>query len=90
MSTTALGADRDPRRCGNVIGSRTTTKLHSIQVLFRLYYAKGSVIVMILQGVDTHYTLLQGHTILEDLTPLWFSLPSSIDVPMCLSFMPLY
>ena len=37
---------------------------------YKLYYARGSVIVMILHEADTYYALLQGHTILEDVIPL--------------------
>ena len=34
------------------------------------YDARGSIVVMLLQKVDTHYTLLQGHVVLGDLIPL--------------------
>ena len=34
-------------------------------------YSKGSIIVMILQGVDTHYTTLQGHAIVGDVILLY-------------------
>ena len=38
----------------------------------RLYYARGCIIVIqgVLEGVDAHYTLLQGHAILRDVIPL--------------------
>ena len=42
---------------------------------------------MILHGVDTLDALLQGHAILEDVIPLQFSLPTSVDVPMFLFYM---
>ena len=41
---------------------------------YRLYYTRGSIIVMIFQEVDTHHTLLQGHAILWDVIPLWLRL----------------
>ena len=38
--------------------------------MYVLYYARGSILGMILQGVDMHYTFLQGRAILEDVIPL--------------------
>ena len=38
--------------------------------VYRLYYARGKFIVMIFQGGDTPYALLQGHSILDDVIPL--------------------
>ena len=39
------------------------------------YYIGGSIMAMILHGrVDTHYTLLQGHTIYWKIDPFVFSL----------------
>ena len=31
--------------------------------------ARGSILVMVFQGVGTHYILIQDHTILKDVTP---------------------
>ena len=45
-------------------------------------YARGSVIVMILQEVDIFYIFLQGFAILGDMIPLVFRLPASFDVPL--------
>ena len=35
-----------------------------------IHYARRSIVVMLLQNVDTHYTLLQGHVVLGDVIPL--------------------
>ena len=39
------------------------------ELLYILYYGRGSIIVMIIQKVDTHNTLLHGHAILGGDTP---------------------
>ena len=46
-------------------------KERNIRVYTRLLYsATESFIVMITQGVDTHFILLHGHALLGDVIPL--------------------
>ena len=33
--------------------------------VYRLYYARGGTVVLILEGVDTHYTVVQGCAMLR-------------------------
>ena len=53
----------------NLINTYIHTYIHTCIHTY-IHYAKGSIVVMLLQKVDTHYTLLQGHVVLGDVIPL--------------------
>ena len=44
---------------------------HWVILDYRLYYARADYIIIILKGVDTHYTVLQSQAMLRDVLPLF-------------------
>ena len=66
-----VATDVKRRQIEDVVGSLCTAPDVEDDVrVYRLNCPRKSIFVMILQGIDTHYALLQGHAILGDAAPL--------------------
>ena len=69
-ASTQPGGELSQRLDGNI---NCKTRANILRV-YRLYYDREGIVVIFFWGVDTHYTLLQGHAILRAvILYVWYS-----------------